>query len=304
MKIHFLQHHQIDFTRWDNNVQHAENSLPYAFSWYLNAVSPAWNALVSDDYAFVFPLTWKKKFGLTYLHQPYFTQQLGLFSRQPLTTDISDAFLEALPKHIRFVEINLNVANKPSPEKFNLTAKTNILLTLQEHYTTIYSGYTENVKRNISKAEKHHLQITGNIQLDDVIRLFKADKGREVTSMKHVHYTHLKLLAAALEKHHACLLSGVLKDERLVAGALFVKINKRIIFLFSGNSEAGKKCGAMHFLIDDAIKKNCREALLFDFEGSTNPGLARFYKSFGSVESVYLHLKKNTIPYPFRFFKT
>ena len=77
----------------------------------------------------------------------------------------------------------------------------------------------------------------------------------------------------------------------------------RIIFLFSGNTVIGKSSGAMSFLIDSVIQENSNKKIILDFEGSNDLGLARYYSSFGSIEHVYLHLKKNTLPFPVRLFK-
>jgi hypothetical protein len=49
-------------------------------------------------------------------------------------------------------------------------------------------------------------------------------------------------------------------------------------------------------LLDDTIKRNCDSKLVFDFEGSKDKGLARFYKSFGSLETGYSFVKLNRLP--------
>src|ERR1700759_1778470 len=74
--ISYLSHSDIDKLRWDACISHAQYSIIYGYSWYLDMVSPGWDALVDDDYQSVFPLTWKKKFGLYYLSQPNFAQHL------------------------------------------------------------------------------------------------------------------------------------------------------------------------------------------------------------------------------------
>ena len=60
----------------------------------------------------------------------------------------------------------------------------------------------------------------------------------------------------------------------------------------------GKELGGMPFLIDEIIKENSPGFRILDFEGSNDPNLARFYKGFGAVKSVYpnIHINKlNTI---------
>ena len=59
-----------------------------------------------------------------------------------------------------------------------------------------------------------------------------------------------------------------------------------------------------HYPIEKrAIRKNLTDEITFDFEGSNDKNLARFYKSFGSKECVYLQIKKNNLPFPLKLLK-
>ena len=107
--IQYLQHNQIDKAKWDATMAKCGNI--YAYSWYLDVVHPNWEALVEDDYQSVMPLTGGKKFGVNYLFQPYFVQQLGVFSKAPMTPEKTEEFLNAIPKKYRFAEIRLNESN-------------------------------------------------------------------------------------------------------------------------------------------------------------------------------------------------
>jgi hypothetical protein len=68
--IIYLERHEIDISKWDRCIVNAPNGLIYARSFYLDAMAENWSALVSDDYQYVMPLTWNKKFGIKYLYQP------------------------------------------------------------------------------------------------------------------------------------------------------------------------------------------------------------------------------------------
>ena len=94
--INYLTNEQIDKSRWDDCVAHAVNGNVYAFSWYLDIVHPEWEALVEmidGNYVTIMPITKKKKYLINYLCQPFFVQQLGVFSRQPITEETTVAFL-------------------------------------------------------------------------------------------------------------------------------------------------------------------------------------------------------------------
>lgn len=62
--IIFLQHQAIDKQKWDSCIKECGNGMTYAYSWFLDIVSPGWAALVEDDYSAVFPLTQRKNLAL------------------------------------------------------------------------------------------------------------------------------------------------------------------------------------------------------------------------------------------------
>ena len=55
MPIYYLPYQQIDKEKWDACIAQSSNSLIYACSFYLEALSENWDALVLDDYEAVMP---------------------------------------------------------------------------------------------------------------------------------------------------------------------------------------------------------------------------------------------------------
>lgn len=302
MEIKYLEHNEIDKAKWDLCINQAINRLPYAFSWYLDVVSPNWHALVSDDYKFVFPLTWRNKMGFNYLYQPLFTQQLGIFSSIPVSFAVSNDFLNAIPSKFKLIEINLNSFNPAAGNKFVASKRLNFEMDLSLSYEEIRKFYSDNQKRNINKAKKNELKIN-QPDISEVISLFKNDRGLKVERMKNESFELLRRLYSALKQKGISYIRGVSDGSQTICGGIFIQTEYRIIFLFSGNTVIGKSSGAMSFLIDSVIQENSNKKIILDFEGSNDLGLARYYSSFGSIEHVYLHLKKNTLPFPVRLFK-
>ncbi len=87
-------------------------------------------------------------------------------------------------------------------------------------------------------------------------------------------------------------------ENSLCAAAIFIKDHQRFIFLFSATNSDAKKYSAMPFLIDAFIKENAETKNTFDFEGSNDKNLARFYKSFGSTVVHYPHIFHNNLTFP------
>jgi len=291
MNIRYLQNHEIDQDKWDDCIVHSFNGLVYAYTWYLDAICEEWHALVEDDYERVFPLIMKRKFGVDLLYQPFFTQQLGLFSRKILDQDVVDEFVNKIPLKFKYVEINLNTHNKIDVQKFNITPQLNLELDIINSYTQIKTKYSKNLQRNLKKAVDANLSLNKNANPDEVIRLFKENKGKQYRHITESDYLRFKrMVYTAVYKGMADVYGVYDRTNELCAGGIFMRSHNRASFIFSGLSDSGKELGAMPFLLDAYIQDHAERHLTFDFEGSNNESLARFYKGFGAQKIWYSKL--------------
>lgn len=295
--MQYLKHSEIDKSLWDKRINEAFNGMVYGESWYLDIVAETWDALINEDYEQLFPLVFRKKWGLYYLYQPIFTQQLGLFSKSLLTPIMVSNFLNGIPSHFRFGEINLNTFNQPAAGDFKMTGWVTFELDLINSIENLRKNYSENLKRKIKKNEREKISIIRNIKPDDIITLFKENKGNQLGVYSEADYQKLHRLAyTGIYRGSIFSYAAYTATNELCAGALFLKNRKKIIFLFSGLSAHGRKINAMASLIDGFIQDHAGSHLTLDFEGSNNPDLARFYHSFGSKRITYPHVQINRFP--------
>lgn len=290
--ITFLTHDKIDKTLWDKCLEQSPNGMVYAWSWYLDIVHPGWEAMVeikNDNYFSIMPLTCKKKYGIHYLCQPFFTQQLGVFSLAPITLETIKSFLQAIPNKYRLVEIRLNEQNPVDTQWKGIALHRNHLLDLYCDYNKLSFGYHDNTHRNLKKSLNYDLQLVEAVPIQTVIRLFRADRGMTVSHWGDAEYARLERLATAAISLSNAFVYGVktLDNNDIICGALFMFSHHRLTFLFSGNSKTGKAVQAMSFLIDKVIQKFAGQPVVFDFEGSDNDDLARFYRGFGGKPVNY-----------------
>ena len=285
--INYLEHNAIDKAKWDALIAECGNI--YAYSWYLDIVHPGWEALVEDDYQSVMPLTGGKKFGVNYLFQPYFAQQLGLFSKSTLTAETMEAFLRAIPSKYRFAEIRLNEGNGLEESVQGVEYHRNVLLNLNQEYEAIRSNYHQNTKRNLAKAEDHNLQLVTSVIPYHVVALFRDNRGALLDKWGDVEYNVLTHLAKTAQRRNSAFMLGVSEKGvgQLLCAAIFMKTKGRITFLFSGLTEEGKQRQAMTYLLDQVIQQYAHQPITFDFEGSDDENLARFYLGFGGNETKY-----------------
>ena len=285
--IRHLDHSAIDTKKWDATIAECGNI--YAFSWYLDVVHPCWEALVEDDYQAVMPLTGGKKFGIKYLYQPYFVQQLGVFSKTPLSPEKTAEFLQAIPSKYRFAEFRLNESNTLSDNFQGIEYHRNVLLDLNQDYEAIHANYHTNTKRNLAKAEGNNLQLVDTVIPYHVVALFTDNRGALLDKWGDAEYARLTALTNVAVKRKSAFILGVTEKGvgQLLCAAIFMKTDRRITFLFSGLNEEGKQRQAMTYLLDQVIQRYANQSITFDFEGSDDENLARFYLGFGGTETKY-----------------
>jgi hypothetical protein len=296
--IKYLEHNEIERNKWDACIDQAFNGMIYAKSWYLDLVAPGWDALIEENYQSVFPLIHGHKWGIRYLYQPPFTQQLGLFSKEVLSEQLVTEFIRAIPHKFKFAEINLNTFNKFTAPDIETSMWLTHELDLIKPYDNIARNYSSNLKRNLKKAETQNLSLIKNSKPEEIIRIFRENRGQTITNLKDEQYTMFtRLVYAAIYKGLISTYGVFSPMNELCAGAIFLRNKKKVVFLFSGLTETGKDLQAMPWLIDQFIRENSQKHLTLDFEGSNDPNVARFYKGFGSKEITYPHLKINRLPW-------
>lgn len=260
--IRWLRHNRIDFEKWDAVV--APSGLPYALSWWLDIVSPGWEALVEDDYRAVMPLTVKWKYGLKYVVLPKWVQQLGVFGE-----DAEDVhrFVRRIP--YLMYDFNLNYLNRSQD---GLT-----------HINYVVDGNSvrdENTCRNVRLAAGLRISEIS----PDVFIAFWAKVNGERFGAKHGEL--LMNLINATCSHGMEMLLGAFDGDRLVSAVFAVKTATRLIDLAPVSDAEGRRLRAMFGILDYMIG-HLDEGVLFDCEGSMLPGVARFYRGFGGVEQNY-----------------
>lgn len=296
--ISHLPHDQIDFEKWDDCISQSPNGILYAMSWYLNMTCPGWEALIEDDYQAVMPLPWRKKMGVHYVYQPFFVQQLGVFSTRSLSGEVTRRFLDAIPRRFQWVNYNLNTYNSLTPLKGEqVIRRVNCELDLIHPYETLYKSYSQNIRRNIKKALKQEVFITPHGQPEVIIQAFRDHKGKEINAFSPSDYLLLKhLVYVGIHKGLVQIRCAYTRENNFCAGIIFFKSVNKYIFLFSGATPQARENGAMALLVDDFIRQMAGHDLVLDFEGSSQPDLARFYMGFGSKECVFLQIKLNRMP--------
>ncbi|UMB55262.1 hypothetical protein MKD41_07255 [Lutibacter sp. A64] len=279
--IRYLKNNELNLSKYNTCIKASVNSRIYAFSWYLDCVADNWDALVLNDYEAVMPLPWRQKYFIKYIYPPAWTQQLGVFSPNPISEKLVLDFIKAIPKKFKKITIQFNSENKFQHK--NVTERINYVLPLNKPYEDIYKGFNSNRKRDLKRVFKENYNINFNIAPKEFLDFYLS-----VSHNYKINKTQIETLKRLLNSKNKIIhLVGVYVKNILEGSILFLIDKNRITNLVPITSDLGKEKRLTTLILNEIIYKYENTDRVLDFEGSMVKGVASFYKSFGAEKESY-----------------
>lgn len=293
MALKLLTHNQIDQQKWDKTILKHQLPLVFAQSFYLNATCKNWKALVMDDYKVVMPLTDGKKLHISYLFQPPFTPQLGVFGADDEKT--INQFLTKVKELYKFIEIELNASNTYSEK--GLKEKNTFVVDLTKEIK-----FNENTKRNISKAKKSNITIQEISDFNTIRKLTNTHLVPWLISEIGISAKHgdvfKNLVKSCFDVNSLLVLAAYSESKELLSIGYFVSNGVHAVYLKGMSLNKKDNSGSMHLLMAHALDHYRSKAQWFDFGGGNSQGMANFYKGLGGQVQTYHLLKVNNLAWP------
>lgn len=302
MEMQYLEREKIQEEQWNACIERSSHPLVYGYSWYLDAMTEQWGALILGDYQAVFPLVYRKKYGIYYLYQPFFTQQLGLFNTLEKNNISIDAVLHQIPKKFKFWDIQVH--GEIVPKTHFYIPKTTFHLSLNHPYEFLAKQYNKDARKSIRKANAEHWKLKESQDLHTILndyQLAYGDLNNKIESHQYLQFK--KAIEEGLKrgKVHCYFLLDA--NEKRMASGVFFRSKNMLHYNLGAPTTIGRSQNAIHILLDEIIKLNANKDLILDFEGSEIPSVAYFYKKFGVTPYTYYHIKNNRLPFPFSLLK-
>ena len=301
MELHYVKHKDIDKKRWDFSLKESSNKLVYAEADFLDAVSPQWDAIVSKDYEYIMPLTWRRKWGIRYLVQPEFSQQGGIFSKHEIHASTIDAFISIAKSIFSFAEFTFNYRHEKSAQ--TQLDRTNYILPLNDPYAVIQQNFTPSLRQLLHSIKCDSLTYCNGTDIKKTIEIIRKVNGDKLKGISDDAFIRFIDLCERYQKQNRLLIREVKQDDQLLSTALFFVDENRIYNLLSCISDEGRTLKANHFLYNQLIAEFAETKLTLDFEGSDLAGVSFFYRSFHPQEEKYAFVKWNNLPFPIRWLK-
>ena len=286
--VRYLKHSEIDLEKWNQAVRNSLFSTIFVEHELLDLLtgSDTWDALVQGDYEAVMPLPYRKKGVLKYVYTPFFMPQMGIFHGEDFPQWKYDLFLEEVAEHYVLADLLMNEQNTWDWKKGLTPYLVSHSLFLHLPYNELHSHFHENTRRNIKAAQKQQSRVTVHEEkVADIIALFRNNRGQgEDVHFLDDDYARLQCVSDYLLEHNLLEVYGVrTAQNELAAGALFVKDGKCRCFWFSGRDNRLSESKPMFLLLDAYIRDHAESDLYLDFNGSSNPNVARLYQGFGGT---------------------
>jgi hypothetical protein len=300
--IVYLKHNEIDRSLWDSCISLSEVTKPYAYSWYLDIMSPGWEALVDDEYDSVFPVPARERFGIKYIATPVFLQQLGAYSPDKPADNAIDEYLDYMPEFYRLID--LCVGQIVNRRDYIVTERSNYELDLSFPYETLWNNFSHPCRRNIEKSLRKKPELVYDITPDELIDIFVWIKEKIVKRIKERDFHRLRNLMEYCLKSGKGRIAGVRgAGNRVLFGQFYIQGPGYINLFFGVNTPASRERRYNYYFINELIQQNAGEDIILDFAGSSIPSIASFMESFGSINRPYYRIFKNNLPWPVRLLK-
>ncbi len=277
-----LRHHEIDKAKWDAGIARSTHPLIYAESWYLDIVAPQWEAIVSNDYNTLWPLTLNRKFKWPVIMQPMFTQQLGIFSSGPVDKERVAQFYSANPYPIITLQSH---SECEWPDSLKSTTKNNSILPLITDYANLKGAYRKDRKQSLKKALKEQQIFDYHTSTNAFIDFTRRNNNYQLPP-RHLMLLQ-QIIRQALEQKSGFILSVKDESEDPLSMAFFLHKYNRITNLAGHSSSKGYAREGMFLILNQVIQDFAASEHVLDFEGSELEGIASFYRSFGAIKEPY-----------------
>lgn len=275
----------VDKTRWDKLVSENE-SVPYDYSFYLDAVAENWCLYVDSTYTKGVAFSTSKRLGIVNVTIPPFVREnrfYGNWNQQEMKD-----FMMILQHKFKG---GIFQTNQP-------------ISSFQRSYQIVDECIlSSHAKRNLKKAKKYGISTEISNEIQPAFELMAQELSNKIPDFDTKHQQILLKLFVALRQNNKLIIRNIIKDDKVLGGLFFFKGKQRTLYIKGGANEEGKHNGGMYLAMYEQISETLQRQLLFDFDGSEVPGVKRFNEYFGTVNVLYSQHKWNKNPLYYRIIR-
>lgn len=277
--------------------------------WWLDAVCPDWDVVIAkngDNISGVWPYRIEKKINVSILRDQVLTPYMGPYvfypsdlkqsKRESFQHETITALLETIPDvkvwHVSTLP-GLKQVGLFTDYEFDIQVRQTFIMPLQGEVEDVFSNLHEDYRRNVRKAEKELIITNEPEMLHQLWGYQKATLDRKQVRTIFTQQQMQHIFDACIN-HESAALWVARRGDDIQAIVWHVWDDNCGYYLMGSNNPNSKDNRAMTALLWHSIKHSKtigKEG--FDFEGSMDPGVEKFFRNFGGKRELYLVLRKN-----------
>jgi len=288
-----------------------EKDIPiFSKDWWLDSVcgKDNWDVILvekGDEIFASLPFYKQKKAIFDIISMPKLTQTMGVYIKYPKgqkyykrlswEKEIMTMIIEQIPNVDSFSQnFNHTITNwLPFYWKgFNQTTR----------YTYVIENITieelsKNLETNIRRRRRRKAEKTGVLvfESDDIDKFFELNKmtfERQNLKIPYTFYFVKRLYKACKENNAVKMYFAKDSEENVIAVNFLVYDNNTVYYLMGGIDPEKRNLGGMDVIQYESIKFALESGRKFDFEGSMNESIEKYFRSFGSFQKPYFNISK------------
>lgn len=279
------------------------------FLFFANDVSP--DAIAADeDYLdsnllAAMPYLIGERLKMKYVLMPQETQIGGLWVNEKKRDDFQQnndilatvynffvKKISALNLYYYYQQFPINSPIIPWIDKRDFKIKKRITYRIEaiEDLDMLIENFSKNIKRQLHKSLS--LRIDWSVEPEQFYAFHTQSMLQRKKKLAYSREFFLVLQQKVCKYEQGCILSIKNQENTILAAAFLVWDSVSLYYLIPAYDPQHKNSGASALLVLEAIKLAQRKKLIFDFEGSMNSNIAKFYKQFASVPTTYYSVER------------
>ncbi len=175
-------------------------------------------------------------------------------------------------------------------EGYRQTTRYTYLLKDIRDTDAILENMSSNIRRNITKArDKYHITVKKGISIEEFLQVQAQTFERQQVINKEDTEILVKLIDICRKRNQGDLWGGYDEQGRLHAVAFIVWQESSAWYL------ALRESGAHSLILWECIRYVSQFTNVFDFEGSMIPGVERFFREFGAIQTPFFTITRGKL---------
>ena len=176
---------------------------------------------------------------------------------------------------------------------YSQTTRYTYLLKDLKNRDLLLENMSQHTRRNMKKAkEQFQITVKQGIPVDDFLHILSQTFERQQKKNKQDINALRRLIEVCRERNQGELWGGFDSQGRLHAVVFVVWQKQSAWYIAGGGDPALRHSGAHSLVLWEAIQHVADFTDIFDFEGSMMPGVERFFREFGGIQTPYFAIHK------------